>query len=198
MAIAFTVIPHVLERFAEEYPRVIVYFDEVASASATRDFRDLRDRKYDLILGRGGALQDEERLSDDLNIETLFDDGLVIAAGANSKWAARRHKIALAELVDELWIMQPHSWNHRVLLDVCRASGLALPKATLVTLSMSVITHFLAGGRYITAMPRSVAYFKSLCRSGPKSVVRLSSTPGWRVVLSKPRTTLSPSACNGC
>jgi DNA-binding transcriptional LysR family regulator len=163
LAIAFTVIPHVLERFAKEYPRVIVYFDEVASASATRDFRDLRDRKYDLILGRGGTGQDEERLSDDLNIETLFDDRLVIAAGTNSKWAARRHKIDLAEVVDELWIMQPpHSWNHRVLSDVCRASGLALPKATLVTLSMSVITHFLAGGRYITAMPRSVAYFKSL------------------------------------
>ena len=163
LAIAFTVIPHVLERFAKEYPRVIVYFDEVASASATRDFRDLRDRKYDLILGRGGTLQDEKRLSEDLNIETLFDDRLVIAAGANSKWAARRHKIDLAEIVDELWIMQPpHSWNHRVLSDVCRSSGLALPKATLVTLSMSVITQFLAGGRYITAMPRSVAYFKSL------------------------------------
>lgn len=98
-----------------------------------------------------------------MNIETLFDDRLVIAAGANSKWAARRHKIDLAEIVDELWIMQPpHSWNHRVLSDVCRSSGLALPKATLVTLSMSVITQFLAGGRYITAMPRSVAYFKSL------------------------------------
>ena len=88
LAIAFTVIPHVLERFAKEYPRVIVYFDEVASASATRDFRDLRDRKYDLILGRGGdRCRTEKRLSEDLNIETLFDDRLVIAAGANSKWA---------------------------------------------------------------------------------------------------------------
>jgi DNA-binding transcriptional LysR family regulator len=40
--------------------------------------------------------------------------------------------------------------------------GLAMPKASLVTLSMSVITHFLADGQFITAMPRSVVYFKSL------------------------------------
>jgi DNA-binding transcriptional LysR family regulator len=56
----------------------------------------------------------------------------------------------------------PHSWNYRVLSETCRARGLAMPRASLVTLSMSVITHFLQGGQYITAMPRSVAYFKSL------------------------------------
>src|SRR4029077_12664542 len=127
------------------------------------DFRELRERKYDLILGRGGSLQDEERPPDDLNIEVLFDDQLVIAAGAQSKWAARRRKIDLAELVDEPWIMQaPHTWNYRNLAEACHAHGLAMPKASLVTLSMSIITHFLADGQFITAMPRSVAYFKSL------------------------------------
>ena len=55
LAIAFTVIPHIFEQFVEKYPRVVLHFDEVASASATRDFRELRDRKYDLILGRGVA-----------------------------------------------------------------------------------------------------------------------------------------------
>ena len=37
-----------------------------------------------------------------------------------------------------------------------------MPKASLVTLSVSAITHFLADGRFITSMPRSVAYFKAL------------------------------------
>src|SRR5215213_7983601 len=64
LAIAFTVIPHVFERFVEQYPGVVLHFDEVASASATRDFRDLRDRKYDLILGRGGLLPAEEPSAD--------------------------------------------------------------------------------------------------------------------------------------
>src|SRR5690349_4359750 len=53
LAIAFTIVPHLFERFIEKHPRVVLHFDEVASASGTRDFRDLRDRKYDLILGRG-------------------------------------------------------------------------------------------------------------------------------------------------
>jgi DNA-binding transcriptional LysR family regulator len=163
LAIAFTVTPHVIERFVEKYPRAVLHFDEVASASATRDFRELRERKYDLILGRGLPPRAEEASLDDLNIEILFDDQLVIAAGAQSKWAAPRRKIDLAELVDEPWIMQaPHTWNYRNLAEACHARGLAMPRASLVTLSMSVITHFLADGRFITAMPRSVAYFKSL------------------------------------
>src|SRR6266704_1358299 len=102
LAIAFTVIPHVIERFVKKYPRVVSHFDELNSA-ATRDFRELRDRKYDLILARGWSLQAEEPTADDLNIEFLFDDQLVIVAGTHSKWAARRRKIDLAELVDEPW-----------------------------------------------------------------------------------------------
>src|SRR5215831_15877504 len=93
LAIAFTVIPHLLERFSKRYPRVVLHFDEVASASATRDFRDLRDRKYDLILGRGGPPQPEESSTGDLTVEPLFDDQLVISAGARNKWVARRRKI---------------------------------------------------------------------------------------------------------
>ena len=163
LAIAFTVIPHVFERFTERYPRVVLHFDEVTASAATRDYRELRERKYDLILERGSPTETEVRAADDLNIETLFDDQLVIVAGSKNKWATRRRKIDLAELVNEPWIMQaPHSWNHRVLSEAFRARGLAMPRASLVTLSMSVITHFLAGGRFITSMPRSVAHFKSL------------------------------------
>jgi DNA-binding transcriptional LysR family regulator len=163
LAIAFTIIPHIFERFIEQYPRVVLHFDEVASAAGTRDFRDLRDRKYDLILGRGWPLKAEEVPADDLNIESLFDDQLVIVTGAQSKWASRRRKIDLAELVHEPWIMQgPGTWNHRTLMEACRSRGIAMPKASLVTLSVSVITHFLADGSFITAMPRSVAHFKAL------------------------------------
>jgi DNA-binding transcriptional LysR family regulator len=87
----------------------------------------------------------------------------VIVAGPRSKWATRRRKIDFAELVSGLWIMQgPQSWNYRNLAEVCRSRGLAMPKASVVTLSISVITHFLADGEFITSMPRSVAHFKSL------------------------------------
>ena len=167
--IAVTVITHVFDRFIKKYPRVLLHFDEVAAASATRNFPELRDRKYDVILARGSILAPgrspptEEQLADELNIETLFDDPLVIAAGAESKWAARRGKINLAELVDGPWIMQPpHTWNYRHLTEVFDARGLAMPRASFVALSMPVIAHFVADGPFIIATPRSVARFHSL------------------------------------
>jgi DNA-binding transcriptional LysR family regulator len=153
----------VIERFFKKYPRVVLHFDEVASASAARNFPELRDRKYDLILARGRSLPAEQQLADELNFETLFDDPLVIAAGPQSKWAARRGKIDLAELVDGPWIMQaPQTWNYRHLAEAFHARGLAMPTAGFVTLSMSVIAHFVPDGPFIAALPRSVAHFNSL------------------------------------
>jgi DNA-binding transcriptional LysR family regulator len=115
LVMALTIIPQVIDRFVKKYPRAVLHIDEVASGSGTRDFPELRDRKYDLVLTRGGALQADEQLSEDFNIEILFDDQLVIAAGSHSKWVTRRRKIELAELVNEPWIMQaPHTLNYRV------------------------------------------------------------------------------------
>jgi DNA-binding transcriptional LysR family regulator len=189
LAIAFTIIPHVFELFVKKYPRVALYFDEVTAASTRRDFQELRDRKYDLVLGRGGRA--DEHSTDDLNIEVLFDDQLVIVAGAKSKWASRRRRIELAELVDEPWITQgPQTWNHRVLSEAFRARRLAMPRSGVVTLSMSLITHFLAGGEYITSMPRSVASFCSL----KVLPVDLPAQP-WPVYIATLKNrTLSPAA----
>ena len=159
LALASTIIPHIFERFLKKCPRVTLHFDEATAASAPRNLQDLRDRKYDLVLGLGYPA--EEWSADDLEIETLFDEQVVIAAGAGNKWATRRRPIDLAELLDEPWIMQgPQTWNHRILADAYRERGLAMPKGSMVTLSISVITHFLADGRFITAMPRSVANFR--------------------------------------
>ena len=162
LAIASTVIPPIFERFLKKSPRVVLHFDEVNAAAAARNLQDLRERKYDLVLGFGWSLTAQEWSAEDLKIETLFDDELVIVAGAGNKWA-RRRKIDLAELVDEPWITQgPQTWNYRILAEVCRSRGLPMPKGSVVTLSISVIAHFLADGRFISAMPRSVARFRSL------------------------------------
>jgi len=189
LAIAFTVIPHVIERFAEKYPRVVLHFDEVAS-SVTRKFPELRDRKYDLVLARGSSLQADERRADDLNVDFLFDDPLVVAAGMQTRWA-RRRKIDLAELVDEPWIMQSaQTWNYQILAEAFHARGLDMPKASLVTLSMPVLTHFLAKGQSITACPRSVAHFNGL----KMLPVDLPVRP-WPVeVVTLKNRTLSPAA----
>jgi DNA-binding transcriptional LysR family regulator len=160
LALASTIIPHIFQRFAKIYPRVVLCFDEVSSPFL--NFQQLRDRNYDLILGRGGSLQAEEQTSNDVEVEILFDDQLVIVAGARNRWAHRR-KIDLAELVEEPWILQQaQSWNYQNLAGIFATRGLPMPKGRLVTLSISVITHFLVNDDFISSMPRSVAQFCGL------------------------------------
>jgi DNA-binding transcriptional LysR family regulator len=162
LALASTVIPVIFEGFLKKYPRVVLHFDEVSAAAAVRNLQELRERKYDLVLGFGWSVPVGEWSAEDLRVETLYDEELVIVAGHRSKWA-RRRRIDLAELVDEPWITQgPQTWNYRILAEACRARNLPLPKGRVVTLSIAVISHFVADGRFVSAMPRSVAYFRAL------------------------------------
>ena len=162
LGIARSIVPHIFEQFAKQHPRVVLHFDEVVADSTTRDLGALRDRKYDLIFGRGGLSLDDPSTAD-LDVHPLFDDRLVIVAGRRSKWAGRSRKLDLADLVAEPWILQaPQTGNYRILAQGFAARGLAVPKAQLVTTSMSVITHFLAHGTFLTAIPWSVAHYESL------------------------------------
>jgi hypothetical protein len=45
-------------------------------------------------------------VDEDVNVETLFNDPVVIAAGARSRWL-RRSKIDLSELVAKPWMLTP-------------------------------------------------------------------------------------------
>src|SRR6185369_6747774 len=124
----------------KKYPRAVLYFDEVTAAAATHNFRELRERQYDLILERWSPLADDRSADNDITIEFLFNDPLVIVAGPKNRWAGRRRKIDLSELLNEPWIMQgPHTWNYRSLTEACHSRGVPMPKASVVTLSISVI-----------------------------------------------------------
>ena len=83
----------------------------------------LRDRKYDLVVARLGQPLQNDRTTADLNVEYLFDDPLIIAAGLHSQWA-RRRTIDLAELINEPWILaHPDSWNYICVEEAFRARG---------------------------------------------------------------------------
>jgi DNA-binding transcriptional LysR family regulator len=153
---AATVLPPLIRRFAAKYPRVVLHVDNVVTTAMA--LPALRSRECDLILGRPHMpLADE-----DLNVESLFDDSLVVAAGMHNRLAGRR-KIDLAELIGEPWILQaPHTGNYRRLKEAFQSRGLEMPKSSLVTLSMPLIIDFLANGPFITAYPRSVVLHNSL------------------------------------
>src|SRR5215468_11079138 len=94
-SIATTVLPPIIERFSEKYPHVVLHVDIVPNPSL--NFPGLRDRTYDLVLARIPTPLDDTT-ADDVKVEVLFEDPLIVVAGAHSRWACRR-KIDLGELV---------------------------------------------------------------------------------------------------
>jgi DNA-binding transcriptional LysR family regulator len=151
-ATASGLLPPFLMQFMKQYPRVTTHVKPLATP--TLELAALRDRSLDFILARFRGPADGEH--DDLEIETLFDDTLVIAAGSHNRWTARR-KIELAELVDEPWILTPpNTWNSLMLGEVFRASGLEMPKPCLVSFSVHLRANMLERGPFIAPFPASI------------------------------------------
>jgi DNA-binding transcriptional LysR family regulator len=148
------ILPPVLESFSRQYPRVVILVEHVGTT--TLELPGLRERRFDLVLGRLSPPIIPSGMADDLDIEVLFDDQLVVAAGMRSRWA-RRRKIDLAELINEPWVLATSdSWNHKILSDAFQSRGMSMPKIAVRTFSVHIRTDLLASGRFITALPKSL------------------------------------------
>jgi DNA-binding transcriptional LysR family regulator len=155
-----TVVPLFIERFSKRYPGVVVHVHDVPSPVIKNP--GLRDRIYDLVVARVGSPLSKDAIEDDLNVERLFDDPLVIAAGPRSPWA-RRRAIRIEELTNEPWILtHSDAWNYIGVSEAFTARGFEMPKVSVLGSSAHLLNHFVANGPFVTALPRSVAQFCSL------------------------------------
>lgn len=152
-SIAATILRPIMDLFSAQYPLVTVRVETIPSP-AINDV-GLRDRKYDLVLGRG-PMQLLDR-PDDLHVELLFDDRLVVAAGRHTRWA-RRRKVDLADLADQPWVLPPkeRSWTYGFVAQAFRARGLDMPRVSLMTFSLPLVMHALTTGSFITVLPSTV------------------------------------------
>jgi DNA-binding transcriptional LysR family regulator len=95
----------------------------------------------------------------DINQEALFDDPLVVVAGANSPWT-RRRKIELAELLNESWTWAaPGTLTDKLIIDAFQAAGLETPRVTIHSDAMSLRIKLIATGRFIAVVPASIVKF---------------------------------------
>ena len=134
----------VIERLSRRYPRIVfhlVTFDETNTL-----YRELSERNVDFLIARkGGRFSDET-----LGFETLYDPSLVVMAGSRSPWA-RRRRIALAELVNEPWVLPPpEGIMGPAYLDVFRASGLDHPRIAVFATQPGARLNLVATGRFLT------------------------------------------------
>ena len=152
-SISAAILQPIIERFDRQYPQVVLDVDTVNTLSFAQR---LRERNLDLVLARGGWPLEDPHLVGDLNVETLFEDELVIVAGRESRWA-RRRTVDIAELSDERWILTSGDrWNYQVIAKAFEQRGAAMPKISMQTLSVHLRANMTATGRFITTFPRSV------------------------------------------
>jgi DNA-binding transcriptional LysR family regulator len=153
-SIADTLLPQIIDIFSKRHPRAVVHADIVPTP--TLRFPGLRDRSYDLILTRIPSPIPDDEMVADLNLEVLFQDPWVIVARKDRRWA-RRPKVALAELVNDTWLLPPHgSASHAVVAQAFKAQGLRMPAAVMLTHSMDLRAKLSSRGRFVTAVPQSV------------------------------------------
>ena len=181
-----TFLLQVIQDFSEAYPKVALSVSEVPVAA----YSGLRDRTHDLHLEWCVPPFSREEVGNDVEVDFLFDDHLVIVAGLRSQWA-RRRKIDLADLQAEPWILgAPSTANYAHIAEAFRARGLAMPKIALETHSVPLRAHFLVTGRFIGAMPKSIA-----SRSPVKILpVELPLRPWPFAIFTLKDRTLSPAA----
>jgi DNA-binding transcriptional LysR family regulator len=143
-------VPKVIDQFLRKYPRVLVHV--VNTQLATQEFRELHERTVDLMLGR--ILKPVA--DDEIDAEILFQDEYFVVAGSRSPWA-RRRKIALADLLDEPWILvPPNNVFAPFMAQAFSAQGLELPRAAVTSFSAAIRTQLVATGRFLTIMAGSM------------------------------------------
>jgi DNA-binding transcriptional LysR family regulator len=136
-----------IERLSARHPKMT--FQITVGGSLELQRADLRERKIELVLGRIAEADDDEAME----AEVLFNDHLVVIAGANSPWA-RKRKLKLAELLNERWIVPPGAPGSHA-ADAFHANGLPVPRIAVVSSSTHLRNLLLATGRYVATAPET-------------------------------------------
>jgi DNA-binding transcriptional LysR family regulator len=189
-SIAGAVLAPMIRRFCSDYPGIAITIDPVPTP--TLELPDLHARKLDFVVARLSRSYVDDPLGGDLNIEILFDDEAVIAAGANSRWA-RRRKLELSDLLDASWVGTPRQTLTTMLMEQAfQSSNLPLPKMSVTTFSVQVRAHLLSSGDFVSSMPKSVLRLNPECSGLKQLPIKLAEQNFPAAIVTLKDRTLSP------
>jgi DNA-binding transcriptional LysR family regulator len=155
-----TFVSAVIERLSRRCPRIV--FRLVTADEAQTLHHELSERNVDLLITRRvGPFTDAK-----FDFEILYDSSFVVVAGARSPWV-RSRRIALAELMNESWVLPPPegalgrhpAWSGPLYLEIFHASGLDYPRAAVFASPPGARLNLVATGRFLTIVPISVLRF---------------------------------------
>jgi DNA-binding transcriptional LysR family regulator len=169
-AMVIGLLPIVINRLHRQHPRLV--FHVTSENSAVALYRELRERNVDFIIGRLSS-----KMEEDLTAEPVFQDQMIVVAGAQNRWVGRR-KIELAQLLDEPWIMPgPDTLAGALIAKTFHLAGLNVPQAAVVSASIQMYGALLTSGPFLAIYPRSILEF-SAKHLAPKILpVRLPDQP---------------------
>ena len=127
-----------------------------AANNMSHEFRLLRDRNVDFLIG---ALP-QPFAQDDLDAEALYRDRPFFLCG-NKHSLARRRRIAIAELVEEPWLLPHESVFSSYLTWAFEASGLPTPKLGVRSYSVAQRVSLLTTNRFVSAELGTVLRFNA-------------------------------------
>jgi DNA-binding transcriptional LysR family regulator len=187
-AMAGGLMQEAIRRFLNSHPGVqldIVTVDTVAG-----NFRELREREVEFLIGRIR----KPFIDDELASEVLAHEGLVIAAGKQNP-LHRRKRIALADLIDAPWLLPPEqSLPGAMARDFFRQQGLEPPRASIITLSLQLNLAFLGSGPHLCVLPSSMLLYGAARDTVAALPVDLPQPDSAIGVLTVRNRTLSPAA----
>jgi DNA-binding transcriptional LysR family regulator len=144
----------VISQLSERFPRLAIHV--LSADMVTLLSYYLRERRCEFVIGRMPSSVPEP----DMDAEPLFHEQYQIVARPPNKWLSKRRKIALAELIDEPWILGPFETRAgSPVVEAFNSIGLQLPQALIVSTSLHLRNSLLATGRFLTVLPGSVLRF---------------------------------------
>jgi DNA-binding transcriptional LysR family regulator len=183
--LAAGLLPTVIDRLSSRYPKIVIH---VRANVSRLEFRELRERKIDLVLAR----VPKPFVADDLDVEILFDDPQeVVVVGVRSRWA-RRRKVTLAELVDEPWVLPPNEVVTALIADAFEANGLEIPQRRVSSASLLLRNQLLATGRFLSVLPNFVVRQNAKQWSLKALPVDLGARPRSFAIVTLKNRTVSP------
>jgi DNA-binding transcriptional LysR family regulator len=170
-SIAGAILAPLVEALCRDYPGITLTIKP--NNYPTLDLPELHARELDVVLARVSRPLADDPFSSGFDIENLFDDEVVIAAGARSRWA-RRRKLALEDLHDASWIgVSRETLTSMMMEQAFRASNLPVPTMRVVSFSVQLRAHLLATGDFVCPMPKSMLRLNPECKDLAQLPIRL-------------------------
>ena len=145
------IVSAVIDRIARRFPRIVMH---VVLGDPPDLYGRLDTRKVDLVIVRmSGLVSEEER-----HTEVLYDEPVVVVAGLQNP-LARKRRLKLSDVADELWALPPAAgFIHTLVREAFSEAGLGKPRVSVVAQSHYLRLTLASRGPFLTVVPKAMMH----------------------------------------